>query len=65
MVSRAHDPIPGLTCALIPSQVPEYKPDVTLAFLTAFVRSEPFQTYVPPKKRGGGRAAVPDVRAFG
>jgi len=31
--------------------VPEYKPDVTLAFLSAFVRGEPFPKYVQPKNR--------------
>lgn len=28
--------------------VPEYKPDVTLSFISAFVKGEEFKQYVPP-----------------
>ena len=46
--------------------VPEYKPDVTLSFISAFVKGEPFKPYVPPPKarRGQQRRSdlFPDVR---
>jgi serine carboxypeptidase-like clade I len=47
--------------------VPEYKPDVTLAFIAAFVGGKPFQPYVkPPMPRRGQRGRgdlFPDLRA--
>lgn len=45
--------------------VPEYKPAVTLSFMTSFIKGEPYKAYVPPParltdQRGAGR--FPNVR---
>jgi len=43
--------------------VPEYKPDVTLAFLSAFLKGEPYKPYVKPPTASRREALFTDVRA--
>jgi len=38
--------------------VPEYKPDVTAAFISDFVKGKPFPRYVSPPARRGGKHAL-------